>query len=121
MHIDENVDGQRSAAQVAQNIARLTALGLHVQISEFDVSLCGNAALELRRAQQRERLAGITQACLAEPLCSAITVWGVGDSDSWRDDECNGGRSEPLLFGADYQRKSAYFGVFDALVAAGAE
>jgi hypothetical protein len=31
-----------------------------------------------------------------------------------------GGRSEPLLFDANYQRKGAYFGVFDALVAAGA-
>jgi endo-1,4-beta-xylanase len=118
MHINAAPDNLRSAADVAANIERLTALGLQVQISELDVSLCGNQPIEQRRQQQRERLAGIVDACTASPLCTAITVWGVGDDDSWRDAECNGGRSEPLLFDAGYQRKDAYQGVFDALLAA---
>lgn len=121
MHINENVDGQRSAEQIAQNIARLTGLGLQVQITELDVSLCGNASIEQRRAEQRQRLADVTRVCMEQPLCSAITLWGVSDPDSWRDGACNEGRSEPLLFDAAFQRKAAYFGVFDELVAAGAQ
>jgi endo-1,4-beta-xylanase len=118
MHVSIN-SNQAFVQQVAQNIERLTALGLQVQISELDVSLCGNAAVETRRQQQREVFAGITAACAAQPLCTAITVWGVADSNSWRDSECNGGRSEPLLFDRSYQRKDVYDSVFDAFVAAG--
>ncbi|HWO08194.1 MAG TPA: endo-1,4-beta-xylanase [Polyangiaceae bacterium] len=118
MHINAAADNLRSAEDVAANIRRLTALGLQVQISELDVSLCGGQPIEQRRELQRARLEGIVGACTAEPLCTAITVWGVGDDDSWRDAECNGGRSEPLLFDATYQRKLAYEGVFDALLAA---
>lgn len=89
-----------------------------MQLTELDVSLCGDGTIEQRRELQRQRFAEITKACLAQPLCTAITVWGVGDGDSWRDSECNGGRSEPLLFDASYQRKDAYRGVFDELVSA---
>jgi endo-1,4-beta-xylanase len=120
MHINSTVDGQRSAQQIAANVQRLTDLGLQVQISELDVSLCGNAAIDQRRREQQARLASITEVCMNNPACTAVTVWGVGDADSWRDSACNGGRSEPLLFDASYKRKDAYRGVFDALVAAAA-
>lgn len=117
MHINSGVDGNRSADQIRQNIQRLTALGLQVVYSELDVSLCGTADIATRRAQQRQRLADVTQVCVENPLCTAITFWGIADSDSWRDSECNGGRSEPLLFDSAYQHKDAYSGVFEQLVA----
>ncbi|MEY2934633.1 MAG: Exoglucanase/xylanase [Pseudomonadota bacterium] len=120
MHINSGVDGNRSADQIRQNIQRLTALGLQVVYSELDVSLCGTADIATRRQQQRQRLADVTQVCVENPLCTAITFWGIADSDSWRDSECNGGRSEPLLFDSAYQHKDAYSGVFDQLVAGSA-
>jgi hypothetical protein len=43
----------------------------------------------------------------------------VSDPEPWRDSECNGGRSEPLLFHGAFQRKEAYVSVFDELLAAG--
>jgi endo-1,4-beta-xylanase len=101
---------------------RIADLGLEVHITELDVSLCGNTPLEQRRPLQRDRLASVTQVCLDQPKCTAMTFWGVGDSDSWRDAECmGGGRSEPLLFDSSYQRKDAYYGVFDTLAAAASE
>jgi endo-1,4-beta-xylanase len=112
MHINASVDGNRSADQIRQNIERLTALGLQVVYSELDVSLCGNADIAARRQQQRQRLADVTRVCVQNPLCTAITVWGIADSDSWRG-------SEPLLFDGAYQRKDAYSGVFDELLAGG--
>ncbi|HKO95312.1 MAG TPA: endo-1,4-beta-xylanase, partial [Polyangiaceae bacterium] len=118
MHINSN--GGVTAQQLTQNIQRLTGLGLQVVYSELDVTLCGNADIAQRRQQQKTRLADVTKACTDNPLCSAITVWGIADSDSWRNSMCNGGGSEPLLFDTTYQRKDAYFGVFDQLVTAGA-
>ena len=47
---------------------------------------------------------------------AGITVWGLGDSDSWRG--INGSPSVfdfPLLFRADYSRKSAYVGFVQGL------
>jgi endo-1,4-beta-xylanase len=120
MHITANADNGRSATAIAENIRRLAGLGLQVHVTELDVTLCGNGTLEQRREQQRQRLAEVIDACTAEPLCTDITIWGVADQDSWRNSDCNGGGSEPLLFGNDYQPKPlAYGAVFDALVRAG--
>jgi endo-1,4-beta-xylanase len=118
MHIGTGTDGNRSADQIRQNMERLTALGLQVVYSELDVSLCGNGDIAQRRQQQKQRLADVSRVCMDNPLCTAMTFWGMADSDSWRDSECNGGRSEPLLFDSNYQHKDDYSGVFDAITAA---
>jgi len=119
MHINSTVDGQRSADQIRQNMKRLTDLGLQVVYSELDVSLCGTADIAQRRQQQKQRLADVTKVCTDNALCTAMTFWGIADSDSWRDSACNGGRSEPLLFDTAYQHKDNYSGVFAGLMAAG--
>ncbi|HEU4580699.1 MAG TPA: endo-1,4-beta-xylanase [Polyangiaceae bacterium] len=118
MHIGTGTDGNRSADQIRQNMERLTALGLQVVYSELDVSLCGNGDIAQRRQLQKQRLADVTKVCMDNPLCTAITFWGIADSDSWRDSACNDGRSEPLLFDPSYQHKDNYAGVFDAILAA---
>ena len=121
MHLGLNAMGNTSPQAIATNMQRIADLGLEIHITELDVSICGGMMggdVETRRQRQRERLAGITETCLAQPACTALTVWGVGDADSWRDDVCgSGGRSEPLLFDSNYARKDAYYGVFDAFAA----
>jgi endo-1,4-beta-xylanase len=121
MHLGLNAGGNTSPEAIATNMQRIADLGLEVHITELDVSMCGGMMggdVETRRQRQRERLASITQTCLAQPACTALTVWGVGDADSWRDAECgSGGRSEPVLFDSNYARKDAYYGVFDAFAA----
>jgi endo-1,4-beta-xylanase len=124
MHVGTNAnDRNRTPEAIAANMQRIAELGLEIHITELDVALCGMGAIETRREQQRQRLAGITQVCLDQPKCTSITVWGVGDSDSWRDRECQmgvaeSGRTEPVLFDSSYQRKDAYYAVFDAFAAA---
>jgi endo-1,4-beta-xylanase len=103
-------DTSPSAVQVTTNMQRLEALGLNVMISEMDVQICaGNVD------SQRIRFHDIVAVCVAEPLCLAVTAWGVSDKYSW----LNGGTCatpQPLLFDGNYAPKPAYAGVLNAFL-----
>ena len=73
-------------ASISQNIARFTALGLQVQITELDVSLPvdanGNASPD-DLARQATVYRQIAEACVSHPGCTAIQTWGFTDKYSW--------------------------------------
>ena len=115
MHI--KAAGGATAADVARNMDRLAKLGLLVNISEMDVrirELPGTLAERLN--VQRQIYADIVAACVAQPRCHAITLWGFTDAHSWVDGFF--GADDPLPFDEQYRRKPAYYGIRDALQSA---
>ncbi len=116
------LDQGPGAADFAANIARYAGLGLQVEITEMDVSLCAIGGNVLGQELQRYRYNRILTACLESPACRSVTLWGVGDANSWLNDNgCTQGmitletQPAPLAFGDTYARKPAWWGIYDAL------
>ena len=87
-------------ASISANIARFTALGLQVQITEMDVSLpvdaSGNATpadLSVRRTS-----IGDYRGCLSHSGCTAIQMWGFTDKYSWIGSHSKHTEGAALLF-----------------------
>jgi len=108
MHTRAN-DSAPSIAQFVANMRRYAALGLKIVVSELDVELCTGTL-----AAQQTRYHDIVAACLAEPACTAVTVWGITDKFSWLNGQ-NCPLAQGLLFDDNYVKKPAYSGVLDAL------
>ena len=92
---------------------RLALLGLKVEITELDIHLGVFRDKPDALGAQAVAYASVLDACLAVPACSGVTVWGLGDNDSWL-----GADAAPLLFDQDYQQKPAYDAVLQSLSAA---
>jgi GH35 family endo-1,4-beta-xylanase len=103
-----------SESNLRANIRRFAELGLRVNISELDArTLLLPGDHESRLHAQRIALQTVVGACVLEPACEAITLWGFTDRYSWINDE--GEADHPLLFDRDYATKPAYQGVLDGL------
>ncbi len=105
---------------IAANIARLTALGVQVHITELDVSLpidpagqASNADL-LRQADMYRR---VVRACLQNPGCTAIQTWGFTDKYSWIGWHSHGTQGAALPFDRSYKPKLAYDGIIEEMLA----
>jgi endo-1,4-beta-xylanase len=107
-------------AALAANIARLTAIGLVVHITELDVSLpVDSEGLprpdDLLRQSQVYR--EVIHACLQNAGCTAVQTWGFTDNYSWIGWHSHGTRGRALLFDKTYQKKPAYDAVLQELSA----
>jgi len=116
MHV-ENLHAD--VTSIAANIARFTALGLQVHITEMDVSLpvdpSGNASREdLER--QAEIYREIARACISHKGCTAIQTWGFTDKYSWIGSHSKKTRGAALPFDRNYQPKPAYEALRQALL-----
>jgi endo-1,4-beta-xylanase len=108
MHISQ-VD--YDTAPLATNIARLTALGMQVHITELDVSLpVGSSGLATPQDLARQAVVyrGVMRACLQNPGCTAIQTWGFTDKWSWIGSHSHGTRGAALPFDRAYKPKPAY-------------
>jgi endo-1,4-beta-xylanase len=121
MHIP-TLDGEIPAiiATISANIARLTALGVQVHITELDVSLPVNSNGLPRPddlTRQAEVYRGIVRACLNSAGCTAIQTWGFTDKYSWIGSHSRNARGQALPFDRAYQAKPAYRAILEELSA----
>jgi endo-1,4-beta-xylanase len=110
-----------NVASISANIARFTALGLQVHVTEMDVSLPVDASGDASPADlqmQAHIYREIAEACLAHPGCTAIQTWGFTDKYSWIGSHSKKTRGAALLFDRNYQPKPAYQALRDALTQA---
>ncbi|MBV9707450.1 MAG: endo-1,4-beta-xylanase [Chloroflexi bacterium] len=97
---------------VVQNMQRLAALGLKVQITELDVRLQKDPRpLSQKLQAQAQIYSSMLGACLQVFACEAFSMWGFTDRYTWIPD-LTGNPDEPLIFDTNYHPKPAY----DALV-----
>jgi len=110
-------------AGIAANIARFTALGVQVHITELDVALPiradGNVRDLAGRVRQAEIYRHIAEACFSHPGCTAIQTWGFTDKYSWVRSRTNGAKGAALLFDRNYAPKPAYQALKEALAIRG--
>lgn len=115
MHISNLVF---DAAGVTANIARLTALGLQVHITELDVAVpidpSGQATSENLR-KQADIYHGVVRSCLENPGCTAIQTWGFTDKYSWIVSHSHGTEGAALLFDRFYKAKPAYSAMLEEI------
>jgi endo-1,4-beta-xylanase len=111
---------EADTAAVAANIARLTALGVQVHITELDVSLPVDSSGMVRAddsARQADIYRGIVRACLQSAGCTAIQTWGFTDKYSWIGSHSRGARGQALPLDRTYQPKPAYHAILEELSA----
>ncbi len=104
--------------QVSTNIARLTALGLKVHITELDVSLPLDATGTANKddlVRQAEIYRRVAHTCLQNPGCTAIQTWGFTDKYSWIGSHTHGASGAALPFDRTYKPKPAYDAMLNEL------
>ena len=104
-------------ADLKANIQRIVDLGLEVVFSEMDVHRCSG----MSESDQTTLYHDLVATCVAEPLCKAVTFWGISDKYSWLNSYsplgCSGSQ-KPLgdLWDDNFKKKPAYTGVLNALL-----
>ena len=94
--------GYPSAQVYTTAMDKFLATGLEVQITELDITSNNQQA---QASLFKEVFAAAVKNADKIP---AVTVWGTHDSISWRSSQ------NPLLFGANYSPKPAYYSVLEA-------
>lgn len=109
-----------SREEISASLRRFAGLGLDVEITELDVVTLFMPNLPdgpVKPIRQALIYGDVFAACLAEPACTGLTTWGLGDHLSWIR-TFFGFADDPLLFDDSWARKPAWFAVRAELAAA---
>jgi endo-1,4-beta-xylanase len=102
----------KEISSLAANLARVTALGVQVHITEMDVGLRLDATGALLDHADLSHQANVYRfvatACLQQPGCTAFQTWGFTDKYSWIPGYTKGAKGKALLFDEVYAPKPAY-------------
>ncbi len=105
--------GGPSQVDLERNMQRLADLGLIIHITELDIRLPSLAPQRILE-EQAEFYGMVVRACVNQPACKAVILWGVSDNYSWIPGQYRG-MGEGLIFDLLYKPKPAYHAVYEAL------
>ena len=99
-------------------ISKMAGLGLTVEITELDARLRLFDCHEDPYLAQGRFFQEFSAACLENPACTGITVWGISDRSDWYDNMGvfrmhRPNKSTP--FDAEMNAKPAYYGLLNAM------
>ena len=100
-------------ADFQATLQKFANLGVDVQITELDDRM-PTPASSANLTQQATDYANVAKDCLAVARCNDITIWGVGEPDSWVPSTFSG-QGQALLYDSNYQPKAAYTSFLNAL------
>jgi len=87
-----------------ENLQRLVALGLDVEITELDLGIDNPDSSKL--AIQAHNYANFTFFCMTHPKVKRMMMWGFTDKYTWL-----GSEKAPLIFDTNYNKKPAYYAI----------
>jgi endo-1,4-beta-xylanase len=99
---------------VHQTLEQLSALGLHVSLSEIDDPTFPTTPHRFQ--VQSSNINRLVAACLGVPRCGSINFWDIDDSKSWLDTLFNNPNVDPTLFTAQQQPKRAFTALVNTLL-----
>ncbi len=106
---------ETDAKSFADKMQKLADIGIESYVTEMDVGCPDSTQSGLQK--QADIYGWIAKACIAQPYCRALQVWGIRDSQSWRinpDDPVDRAIA-PLIFNDNGQKKPAYYAIQKAL------
>jgi endo-1,4-beta-xylanase len=93
-------------------------IGIKVHVTELAVRVYSDRPTPEMLKRQAVFYASFLGACLNEPNCEVLTVFGVTDKMHWL--VVKGEKESPVLFDRQYRPKPAYFALLETLEATGA-
>lgn len=114
MHLGSTFTEQ-NAKDFAVKMQKLADLGVESYVTEMDVGCPDNTQSGLEK--QAQIYSWIAKACVEQPYCRALQVWGVRDSQSWRinpEDPVDKAIA-PLIFNDNGAKKPSYYAIQKAM------
>jgi endo-1,4-beta-xylanase len=108
-----SVEAPPKMSDVTANMKRLAALGLEIQVTEFDVQM-PLPATEQKLQDQAQIYGSYLSTCLSIANCKAFVSWGFTDRYSWIPGYFTG-KGAALPFDETYRAKPAYRALVQAL------
>lgn len=109
--------------QIREAFNRAVALGVHIQVTELDMSIySGNSEQEkpvtkemmLEQAYRYRALFDLFKEFDDRGVMDSVTLWGLADDGTWLDDfPVKGRKDAPLLFDRKLKAKPAYWALVD--------
>lgn len=97
-----------------QHWDRLSAeTGAELQLTELDIRMKMPPTEEKLQLQRRDYARAVA-ACMNNPNCTSITLWGITDALTWWPNVFPD-EGAPLPWDANYTKKPAYHGIVDGI------